>query len=116
MTGIVIGPDDRPYRLAQPVQSERVIDQLTAVQLEADLPYAHFLREVRKFAPIGNELLVPLMIEDRHAFRRPGRRDPVWIRISGTSRQSRHHDDPIDTQKPCQPEGFQRDFALALAL
>ena len=117
MARVEVGADDVAYFLTKLQQRRHIVDELVAVELNAQLLDAVGSSSVRKPSPIGQKLFFPLPLEDRLGLRRPRRDDPVRHAVAGrTSGQSRHHADPRHSEETGETHRVVNDLGLPIAV
>ena len=76
---IEVCADHRPYRIAQTKQRFGIINAEAGVHFERNLLHAVLFCEFHGVFPIGNQHLVPLIVQNIEVFRRPRAGYPVGL-------------------------------------
>ena len=77
--GIEVGANDRSYCLAQTEQGSGVVDAEAGVHLKGDVGDVVGQGEGTRLLPVGNDLLIPLPVQDGEKILGPGAGDPVGV-------------------------------------
>src|SRR6266850_187262 len=97
MRWIEVRADLRANSFAQFQQRFRVVYDKAGMHLESHFANSMFAYEAQGLVPIGNDHLLPLVIEYVQVIWRPGARDPVRLFIAaGAARAAAERSDNLD--------------------
>src|SRR6267143_4194004 len=85
MTEIAIGPDFLTDGVPELQQRLRVVHHEIRVHFKPQALHSMLARELRRFLPVRNDLLLPLPFQHFLIFRRPAVVDPVRLSVSRRS-------------------------------
>ena len=115
MAGVEVGAQDIPHRGPQAQQGGRVVHAEAGMHLKGYFFHAVGFSDIRRFFPVRDQHVIPLVLQGFAILGRPGAGDPVgalgFRAVAGTAGEGH---DGIHPQLLCQLAGVHKHVVIHL--